>query len=81
MNNVRDPLAEAWKMQTERPADDLDVVAELHLRLRRNGAMSLEGAVGDEKLALGMLQGAIEAVKRQHEPEKGIVIPGGDLDV
>ena len=63
-------------------------VAFITLRLHDDGAMSIEGNVGDVTLALGMIDGAREAVSRQFgkpsilEPQgRGIVIPSCDVPV
>ena len=65
-------------MDTERPDDDLNVVAEIRISLRRNGAMSIWHAVGGDKtLALGMLAEATESLKRQI-PDNELIIPSRD---
>ena len=69
------------KMQTDRPTDDLEVVAEINLRLRRNGAMSVEGHIGDRNFVLAMLDNARDAVLRQIPPTGSLVIPGRDVEV
>lgn len=74
---MRHPLVP--KMQTDRPDDDFAVVAEINLRLRRNGAMSIEGSIGDRTFALNLLRSAIDAIERQ-VPAGGIVVPGYDMD-
>ena len=66
-------------MDTERPDDDFNVVAEIRIALRRNGAMSVWHAVGGDKaLALGMLAEATESLKRQI-PDSEIIIPARDV--
>lgn len=70
------------KMQTDRLNDDLIVVAEINIRLRRNGAMSIEGSVGDKKFALAMLDNARDAVFRQglvSMPE--LIIPEKSVEI
>ena len=67
-------------MQTDRPDDDLAVVAEINLRLRRNGALSVEGAIGDKAFALALLDNARDAIMRQI-PASGLLIPGNDVEV
>lgn len=61
-------------------------VAFITLRLHDNGAMSIEGNVGDVKLAKGMLESARAAIERQFgkprilEPAgAGIVVPSRDV--
>ena len=68
-----------------RPATE---VAYLTLRLHDDGAMSVEGNIGDVKLALGMLDGARQAVGNRLgrpsilEPHgAGVVIPSRDVPV
>lgn len=74
----RHPLVPA--MQTDRPDDDMAIVAELNLRVRRNGAMSIEGFTGDKKFALAMLANAVDAIRRQPEPS-ALVVPGRDVEL
>jgi len=68
------------KMQTERVDDDMNVVAYVTLSLRRNGAMSITGNIADAKLTLGMLESAIESLKR-HVPAEGLLVPATDLAI
>ena len=69
------------KMQTDRPDDDFAIVAELNIRLRRNGSMSVEGFTGDKSFALAMLDNARDAIGRQPGlsslaiPESDVAIP------
>lgn len=63
-------------------------VARIELSLGDNGAMQIAGNIGDVKLALGMLQAAIEAVGNRLgrpsilEPHgAGIEIPNRDVPV
>ena len=63
-------------------------VAYLTLRLHDDGAMSVEGNVGDVHLALGMLDGARAAVSNRLgtpsilEPHgAGLVVPSRDVPV
>lgn len=62
------------------------VVATITLTLHDNGSMSIEGNVGDVKLALGMIDSAREAVSHRMgrpsilEPHgAGIVLPNRDV--
>lgn len=59
---------------------DEDVVAEVRLQLRRNGAMSVSGAVMDKDFALKMIDGARDAVISFHsrEPQK-IIVPNAGV--
>lgn len=66
--------------------NDPTVVAALTLKLHDNGAMSIEGNVGDVKLAVGMIDAAREAVSHRFgkpsilEPHgAGLVIPSRDV--
>ena len=63
-------------------------VAFITLRLYDNGAMAVEGNIGDVKLALGMLDGARAAVSNRLgrpsilEPHgAGLVVPSRDVPV
>mgnify|MGYP003349103075 CR=1 FL=1 len=47
------------------PQDDLDVVAFIGINLRRNGAMSVGGHIGDKNFALAMIDNARDALLRQ----------------
>lgn len=81
MSNEFQPHRLIPQMQTDRPDDDLSVVAEINIRLRRNGAMSVEGAIGDMTFALGMIDNAREAIVRQRDPSYGLLVPAGDVQV
>ena len=43
--------------------EDLDVVAQLVISVRRNGAMSVAGCIHEEAYALAMLESARDVVK------------------
>jgi len=65
-----------------------NVVATITLKLHDNGAMSIEGNVGDVKLAIGMIDAAREAVSHRLgrpsilEPHgAGLPIPSCDAPV
>lgn len=67
---------------------ELTVVATITLKLHDNGAMSIEGNVGDVKLAVGMIDAAREAVLHRLgrpsilEPHgAGLVVPNCDAPV
>jgi len=52
-----------------RDPDDLygdDKIAVLEIAVRRNGAMSVAGAIGDLTVALAMLDEAKDTVRRYH---------------
>ena len=64
------------------------VVATIVLNMHDNGAMSIEGNVGDVRLALGMIDAAREAVANRIgrpsilEPHgAGLVVPSYDVPV
>jgi len=66
----------------------LTQVAFITLRLHDNGALSIEGNIGDVKLALGMIDAARAAVAAKLgqptilEPlGAGIVVPNGDCPI
>jgi hypothetical protein len=68
------------------PKKEMREVAFLKLSLMDNGAMSIEGNVGDVKLALGMIDSAREAVSHRLgrpsllEPGgAGLVLPNKDV--
>lgn len=63
-------------------------VAFITLRLHDNGAMSIEGNIGDVKLAVGMLDAARASVKARFgrpsilEPHgAGLIVPACDVPV
>lgn len=65
-----------------------NVVAKLTLSLHDNGAMSIEGNVGDVNLAVGMIDAAREAVKARLgrpsilEPHgAGLTVPNYEVPV
>ena len=67
-------------------SSEMREVAYLRLTLMDNGAMSIEGNIGDVKLALGMLKGAMQAVQnRLGEPSilephgRGIEVPNREV--
>lgn len=62
------------------PAQPLDVVAWITVRVHANGALSVAGTIGDPRLARRMLDHARDAIVRQ-VPEDGIVVPNRDVDV
>lgn len=64
------------------------IVAQITLSLHDNGAMSIEGNIGDVKVALGMIDAARAAVSRQLgrptilEPHgAGLAVPNYDVPV
>lgn len=65
-------------MQTPQP---LDTVAAIRIRLHANGAMQVDGNIGDVALALSMLDHAKDAVRNQLKSRNDIIVPGRDVDV
>lgn len=63
------------------PKDDLDVVAYIRCNLRRNGAMSVEGHIGDRRFALALIDNARDAIERQIPSNENMVIPGREVSV
>jgi hypothetical protein len=65
--------------------DPLDVVAELHVRLHRNGALSVAGPIGNKDWCLAALENAKDAVRNHHgrklETPGGILVPANDVEV
>lgn len=60
--------------------NDLDVVAQIGIKLHANGALSTSGNIGDKRLALQMLDAARDAIKNQIRDQAKIVIPNRDVD-
>lgn len=57
-----------------------DTIAWLTIRLRAHGALSIEGHLGDKRLALQLLEHARDAINAQ-VTDSPIVIPNRDVDV
>lgn len=70
----------AQKLRTDL-GDGLDVTVDLHIRLHRNGAMSVSAPIGDKVLCFQMLDHARDAIKRQGRERPGIIVPGKDVAV
>ncbi len=68
------------KYQVDRADDDFAVVAEINIRLRRNGAMSIEGMTSDKTFALAMIDNARDAIARQPDATQ-LIVPGNDVEV
>jgi hypothetical protein len=58
----------------------LEAVAWVRVALHANGACSVEGTIGDKRLALQLLDVARESV-RSHGKEELIVVPNREVDV
>ena len=70
---------------SSRDPDDLHgdaPVAVLEIKVRRNGAMSVAGCIGDLPYALAMLDAAKDSVRNYHARRRiengGLVIPAKD---
>lgn len=63
------------------PEMDADAVAFITIRLHAPGTISIQGHVGDRRLALQLLDHARDAILRQVPDDKEIVIPNRDVDV
>ena len=62
------------------PAQPLDVVAWVTVRLHTNGMISTSGTIGDKPMVLHLLAQGIDAMKGQKD-EPLIVVPSRDVDV
>ncbi len=62
------------------PPQPDDVVAWVTVRCHANGTVSVQGTIGDSVFVKRLLDHARDAVTRQ-VPEKGLVIPGRDVDL
>ena len=58
----------------------LDCVASITIKHHSSGALSVEGNIGDTKLALQMIDAARDAVKHQLRDKSEIVIPNRDVE-
>ena len=63
------------------PEQPLDVVAWITCRLHANGTMSIQGTIGERRLAHQMLDHAKEAITRQVPDERSLVVPNRDVEV
>jgi hypothetical protein len=58
------------------------VICKIEIAVRRNGAMSVAGAINDLADAIAMLDNAKDAVRRHHDRNRiengGLIIPGRD---
>lgn len=66
-------------------ARDLDalyddaIVCVLKIAVRRNGSLSIEGSIDDERYALSMLDHAKDAVRNHHARRSALIIPARDI--
>jgi hypothetical protein len=61
------------------PAQPLDVIAWVTVRLHTNGMISTSGTIGDKPMVLHLLEQGIDAMKGQ--PDQPLVIPNRDVSV
>lgn len=67
-------------MDDQIPTKQLSTVAWIRVSLHANGALSVEGHIGDKKLACAMLDHAKDAVKT-HGTQSQIILPNRDVDM
>lgn len=58
-----------------------DCVAWITVRLHAHGAMSIQGTIGDKKLAHQLLDHARDAITRQVPDEHALVVPNRDVAI
>lgn len=63
------------------PEQDPDTVAYLTIRLHAPGTISVQGHIGDKRLALQLLEHAKDAIRNQFPDDKEIIVPSRDVDV
>lgn len=61
------------------PAPD-DTIAWVTVRLHAHGQISVSGTIGDKPLAIGMLDQAKDAIRRQVPDAGQIYVPNCDVD-
>lgn len=62
------------------PAQPLDVVAWITVRLHQSGTVSTTGTIADKRMASHLLQHALDAVGKLPE-YKAIIIPGSEVEI
>jgi hypothetical protein len=62
------------------PDHSLDVVAWITVRYHANGGLSVQGTIGDARVARQLLDHAKDAIGRQLG-DRQIVVPNRDVDV
>lgn len=62
------------------PAQPLDVVAWVTVRLHQSGTISTTGTIADKKMASHLLQHATAAVSKLPD-YKAIIIPGSEVEI
>lgn len=63
------------------PAQPLDVVQWVSVRLHADGSVSTTGTIGDKKMAMHLLDIARDAIKKQVADNKAIVVPNFEVEV
>lgn len=61
--------------------DGRRVSAVLQIKIWSDGALSVEGPVGDTAWCLAVLENAKDAIKNQARPKDAIVVPGGEVSL
>ena len=67
------------KMRMDLP-DDLAVSVTLSIRLHRNGAMSVDGPVGDPVFCKKLLDEAWDTIKRNQKPQP-LIVPETGVEI
>lgn len=63
------------------PPQDADTVAYITVRLHAPGTVSVQGHIGDKRMALQLLEHGRDAISRQFTDDKEVIIPSRDVDV
>lgn len=58
-----------------------DTIAWVMVRLHAHGQISVSGTIGERKLALGLLDHAKDAIKRQVPDDGELYVPNSDVSV
>jgi hypothetical protein len=71
----------AWSYVVEVIGVDGLILHELKIHIHHDNALSVEGAIGDEKLANDILDNASDAIRGYHQRKGGLVVPGKDVSI
>jgi anion-transporting ArsA/GET3 family ATPase len=63
------------------PPQDADTVAYITVRLHAPGTISVQGHVGDKRMALQLLEHGRDAISRQFVDDRQVVVPSRDVEV
>lgn len=55
------------------------IITVLKIAVRRNGSLSVEGSIDDERYALALLDHAKDAVRNHHVRRSALIIPAHDV--